>query len=83
MDAWDDDVELQRSLDRSRDRRRRMAQLMVLILVVPIGAQLVFVSTGVAVHYGVMAVALPAIVLWILWRGRGGDDGGAGDPTRR
>lgn len=47
-----------------------MAQLMVLILVVPIGAQLLVVSTGLAVNYGIMAVLLPAIVIWIVWRGR-------------
>lgn len=81
MDPWDDDIELERSLARTRARRRRMAQLMVLILVVPIGAQLVMVSTGVAVNSGLMAVALPAIVVWILWRGRRGRRDA--DPTGR
>lgn len=51
-----------------------MAQLMVLILVVPIGAQLLLISTGLAVNFGLMAVVLPAIVVWIVWRGRKGDD---------
>lgn len=74
MDDWDEDAELQRSLDRSRERRRLMAQLMVLILVVPIGAQLVLISTGLAVNFGLMVVVLPAIVVWMLWRGRRTDD---------
>lgn len=67
-----DDAELERSLRRGRARRHRAAQLMVAALLIPLAIQALVVWTGVAVEFGLIAVVLPLIVVWILRRGRSG-----------
>jgi hypothetical protein len=68
---WDrDDAAIEAALARTRERRGRAALFMVLLLVVPLAAQAVLVSLGAASRWGVMVIALPAMVAWILLRGR-------------
>jgi hypothetical protein len=69
VDAWDD-AELERSLRRGRARRQRAAQVMVVVLLIPLSIQALFVWTGVAVRLGLIAVVLPLVVVWIVRRGR-------------
>lgn len=68
---WDhDDAALEAALARSRERRGRAALFMVLLLVVPLAAQAVLISLGAASRWGLIVIALPAAVVWILLRGR-------------
>jgi len=68
---WDpDDDALEASLARTRERRARAARAMVLVLVVPLAAQALLVWLGAASRWGVIVIALPAMVAWILLRGR-------------
>ncbi len=67
---FDDDRALERQLAASRRRRATAARVMVVAVVIPIAVQAVFVSLGLAVRFGLIAVALPAAVAWIIVRGR-------------
>lgn len=70
MEAWDD-AELERSLQRGRALRHRMAQVMVALLLAPLAAYVLVVSTGLAVRFGLIVVVLPVAVVWIVRQGRG------------
>ncbi len=65
-----DDAELEAELRRSRERRARAARLMVACLLLPLAAQTLTVVLGVALAWGLAAVVVPAVVVWIVWRGR-------------
>lgn len=65
-----DDWRIEAELARSRRRRTRAAQVMVGILVVPLAVQGLLVSLGAAARWGLIVVALPAAVVWIIARGR-------------
>lgn len=43
---------------------------MVAVLLIPLSIQALVVSTGVAVRFGLIAVVLPLVVVWIVRRGR-------------
>lgn len=67
---YDDDWAIEHRLAVTRRRRTTAARVMVAVLVVPLVVQGVFVSFGVAARWGMVAVVLPAVVLWILVAGR-------------
>jgi len=73
----EDDRFVEAELVRSRERRARAARLMVLVLLVPLAVQAAMVTMGAAARWGLLAVALPAIVVWMIVRGRRAP-GGAG-----
>lgn len=70
MPSDPDDWWIEAELARSRRRRTRAAQVMVAILVVPLAVQGLLVSLGAAARWGLIVVALPAAVIWIIARGR-------------
>lgn len=72
MPSDPDDWRVEAELVRSRRRRTLAAQVMVAILVVPLAVQGLLVSLGAAARWGLIVVALPAAVVWILLQGRRG-----------
>jgi hypothetical protein len=66
----DDDHRVAAQLARERARRALAARAMVAVLLIPLAAQAAFVWLGAAARWGVIVVALPASVAWILLRGR-------------
>ena len=70
MDWERADAELEARLARQRERRSTMAKVMLLVLVAPVAAQGLAVVLGVATVFGLAAVVVPAVVVWIVVRGR-------------